>query len=153
MTHDAHPTRRNVVAATALGAVAATALTACGGDDESAPPATTPATAPTAGAGGDRGDRGTIAKLADVPVGGAVSAQTPEGLAVIVARPDAGRVVAFDARCTHQGCTVAPKGERLLCPCHQSAFEALTGKVLTGPATADLASVPVSVDGENVVAG
>jgi cytochrome b6-f complex iron-sulfur subunit len=160
---DAAPgvTRRRVVTTTMLGAVAATALAACGGDD----PATSTAS-PSAGetgsasAGGDPSASATepasgdaIAKVADVPVGGAVAAQTPDGTAVILAQPTAGEVVAFDARCPHQGCTVAPAADNLACPCHGSTFKTSDGSVITGPATSGLKAVPVTVSGDDVVAG
>jgi cytochrome b6-f complex iron-sulfur subunit len=154
-------TRRRVVATTVLGAVAATALAACGGDDDPAV-TTTPSEGETgsASAGGDPtategassgGD--AIAKLADIPVGGAAAAETADGTKIIVAQPTAGEVVGFDARCPHQGCTVAPSGDKLSCPCHGSTFKTSDGSLLTGPATRGLTEVAVKVDGEDVVAG
>ena len=93
-----------------------------------------------------------LAKLADVPVGSAVSA-TSDGKPVIVAQPTAGQAVAFSAICPHAGCTVAPKGAELDCPCHGSKFNASTGAVLNGPATKPLTPVAVTVrDGEVVPA-
>ncbi|MGZ4650530.1 MAG: QcrA and Rieske domain-containing protein [Kineosporiaceae bacterium] len=47
-----------------------------------------------------------------------------------MAQPTAGRVVAFSAVCTHQGCRVNPAGPQLDCPCHGSVFDAFTGQVL-----------------------
>jgi cytochrome b6-f complex iron-sulfur subunit len=153
-------TRRRVVATTVLGAVAATALAACGGDD----PATTatpsegetgsssaggdPSATESAASGGD-----AIAKLADIPVGGAAAAETADGTKIIIVQPSAGEVVAFDARCPHQGCTVAPSGDKLACPCHGSTFKTSDGSLITGPATSGLTEVAVKVDGEDVVAG
>jgi Rieske Fe-S protein len=51
------------------------------------------------------------------------------------------------------GCTVAPRGKLLQCPCHGSQFDALTGKVQHGPAQQPLADFPVKVQGGSVVAG
>ena len=79
-------------------------------------------------------------------------ATAPTGT-IIVAQPTAGQVVAFSAICTHQGCKVAPAGATLNCPCHGSKFETATGKVLNGPARADLEKVAVKVSGQDVVAG
>ena len=149
------PTRRRVVTTGALGALAATALAACGGDEE------TPAATPSAGepgsasAGGTGGSAGgdVIAKVADVPVGGAIAGQTPDGTKVILAQPKAGEVVAYDARCPHQGCTVAPAGENLRCPCHGSAFKTADGSVINGPATKGLRTVSVTISGDDIVAG
>jgi Rieske Fe-S protein len=61
--------------------------------------------------------------------------------------------VAFSAICTHMGCTVAPAGSELHCPCHGSRYNALTGAVLQGPAPRALPSVPVHVAGGKVVEG
>lgn len=154
-------TRRRVVATTVLGAVAATALAACGGDDDPATTATPsegetgsssaggdPTATESAASGGD-----AIAKLADIPVGGAAAAETADGTKIIISQPSAGEVVAFDARCPHQGCTVAPSGDKLACPCHGSTFKASDGSLINGPATAGLTEVAVKVDGEDVVAG
>ena len=89
-----------------------------------------------------------------MPVGGAVAAKDSGGADIIVAQPTAGKVVAFSAICTHQGCAVAiAKPTELDCPCHGSKFNALTGAVLNGPATAPLPAVPVKVSGASVVAG
>jgi len=48
---------------------------------------------------------------------------------------------------------VSPAGAQLDCPCHGSVFDAFTGEVLRGPAQAPLAPVPVTVSGQDVVAG
>lgn len=72
---------------------------------------------------------------------------------LIVAQPTDGEAVAFSAVCTHQGCTVAPDGEQLRCPCHGSVFEATTGDNVSGPAPRPLEDVPVRVaDGQVVLA-
>ncbi len=94
-----------------------------------------------------------LVALSDVPVGGAVPATTASGAEIVVAQPEAGTVVAFSAVCTHAGCTVAPDGARLVCPCHQSVFSSATGAVVSGPANKPLPEVAVAVqDGEVVEA-
>ena len=70
-----------------------------------------------------------------------------------VARPDADTVRAFSAVCTHQGCTVVAAGEILMCPCHQSHFELLTGEVTRGPAEKDLPLIEVHIADGDVVTG
>jgi Rieske Fe-S protein len=67
----------------------------------------------------------------------------------IVTRTGGAAAVCLSAICTHQGCTVAPQGDRLHCPCHQSEFDSTTGAVLGGPAPRPLDKIAVQVvDGE-----
>lgn len=90
--------------------------------------------------------------LDDVPVGG-VASVTIDRRPAFVARPARDTVRAFSAICTHQGCTVVAADGILLCPCHGSHFELLTGKVLRGPATKPLPGLDVRIDGESVISG
>ncbi|MEI5583025.1 MULTISPECIES: QcrA and Rieske domain-containing protein [unclassified Agromyces] len=115
-----------------------------GGDDGSEAPS------PSAGAPDAAGEE--VAALADIPVGGSIDA-TIGGEPVLLAQPAAGEVVAYSAICTHQGCVVAAAGSKFECPCHGSIFDAATGDVEVGPALEPLASVPVTVDGDRVIAG
>jgi Rieske Fe-S protein len=94
----------------------------------------------------------SLVALASVPVGQAVSA-TLDGKPIIVAQPAAGQAVAFSAICTHMGCTVAPNGAELDCPCHGSRYNALTGQVIQGPAPQALPKIAVSVQNGEVVTG
>ncbi|HTC70888.1 MAG TPA: Rieske (2Fe-2S) protein [Acidothermaceae bacterium] len=98
------------------------------------------------------GNSGVLAKVADIPVGNAVSA-TLDGKPILISQPVAGEILAFTAICTHQGCTVAPAGKEFKCPCHGSVYNAATGAVITGPAPAPLAAIPVKVEAGSVVAG
>jgi thiosulfate dehydrogenase [quinone] large subunit len=67
----------------------------------------------------------------------------------ILVRLADGTVVAFDALCTHQGCTVeydSPSG-LLFCPCHGAVFDPThNADVLQGPAPVALAALPIVVD-------
>ena len=68
--------------------------------------------------------------------------------ALLVHLPD-DTFVAYDAVCTHEGCTVEWAGQEsiLYCPCHGAAFDAANdGKVLQGPARRPLSSLPLVVD-------
>jgi Rieske Fe-S protein len=150
--------RRSALTAGAIG-LAGVALAACsqapapddptvrqpagssGGDDG----ASGNAAGPSAGSGGK-----PLARLSDIPVGGAISATGPSG-GLIIARPTAKTVVAFSAVCTHLGCTVVPNGNELDCPCHGSVFNATTGAVITGPAPQSLHQVRVTLSGDTVL--
>ena len=142
--------RRRVLVAGAGTAIGASLLAACGGDDEGGTPAAADSSG-GAGAGGVGGGGGALAKVADVPVGGAVAATGSDGKPVIVAQPTDGEVVAFSAICTHQGCTVAPADKILKCPCHGSTYDLATGTNTGGPAPKPLAEIAVKVEGGEVV--
>jgi Rieske Fe-S protein len=131
-------TRRTVLAVgvAAAGSAGLAALAGCA-KTSSASAATGPA---------------VLAKVADIPVGNAVSA-TLDGKPILISQQAAGTIVAFTAICTHQGCTVAPAGKEFHCPCHGSVYNAATGAVITGPAPLPLAAIPVKVEAGNVVAG
>lgn len=139
-------TRRTALTAGAVGVgvVAVGGLAACGSSSGSK-------SGGSAGRnGGDSG--GGIVALAKVPVGQAVSADI-DGNPAIVAQPTAGTAVAFSAICTHMGCTVAPAGTQLQCPCHGSVYDANTGQVLSGPAPKALPKIAVRVVNGEVVKG
>jgi ubiquinol-cytochrome c reductase iron-sulfur subunit len=63
-----------------------------------------------------------------------------------------GDLVAYSLLCTHAGCPVALYEQttgRMLCPCHQSAFNLLAGaKPIAGPAARSLPGLPIEVDAE-----
>ena len=93
-----------------------------------------------------------VAKLADVPVGGSISASLG-GQPILLAQPTAGNVVAFSAICTHQGCVVLPAQGEFDCPCHGSRYDDTTGEVLGGPAPSPLPKVNLTVSGDAILAG
>ncbi|GAB3591128.1 hypothetical protein GCM10027446_08070 [Angustibacter peucedani] len=136
-------------------AVAATAfVSACGsGDDSAAGGSSSGSSSSSSSSSGSGGSDGgaALAKVSDVPVGGAISAKAPDGTAILITQPTEGTVLAFKARCTHMGCTVAPGQGELDCPCHQSAFD-LNGKNISGPAPSPLATFAVTVKDGDVVA-
>lgn len=84
------------------------------------------------------GDRLSARTLDSIQKGG--GAVVRNGLSQLaVHRDDGGQLHALSARCTHLGCIVAwNTAERTWdCPCHGSRFDT-EGRVLEGPATADL---------------
>lgn len=102
---------------------------------------------------GDGGGGGSIS-ASDVAVGNAVVVDVG-GESVVVAQPTEGEFVAFSATCTHQGTTVGVSdGLELTCPNHGSRFDAGDGAaVINGPATSPLRSVPVALEGDQLVIG
>ena len=118
-------------------------------------PAERPAAAPTPGAVGGSQPSARLAAVADVPVGGGLAVTLPgSGTPAVLVQPSPHTFVAFQAVCTHAGCTVAiaPDGRTFRCPCHGAVYDARTGSVLSGPAPAPLPSVPVRVVGPDVLA-
>ncbi|MEO3871463.1 Rieske 2Fe-2S domain-containing protein [Nonomuraea sp. B12E4] len=61
-------------------------------------------------------------------------------------------IVAYSKICTHVGCPAAlyeQNTHHILCPCHQSTFDAADGaKVIFGPAARPLPQLPITVDQE-----
>lgn len=146
--------RRGVLkAAGVVGvAVGAGALAAC-----SSPPVPSPSSggssssgAGASGSGGSTGGAGASGSgggtpTSEIPVGGGkvfADSQT------VVTQPTAGTFKAFDAICPHQGCTVGSvAGGQIICPCHQSHFDATTGDRVSGPAPTGLTAKTITVSG------
>lgn len=63
-----------------------------------------------------------------------------------------GGIIAYSKICTHVGCPAAlyeQTTHHILCPCHQSTFDATDGaKVIFGPAARALPQLPIGVDNE-----
>ncbi len=111
----------------------------------SAPPTTS---APTTGGPPPKGT--AVGPATAVPVGQVASFTDPaSGEPAYVLHPSTAKFVAFSAICPHAGCTVQYAGsDRFVCPCHGSAFNALTGAVLNGPAATGLTPIPIA-EGSN----
>ncbi|MEU1282355.1 Rieske (2Fe-2S) protein [Streptomyces sp. NPDC005805] len=140
--------RRTVVAAGCC--LGLTALTACGGSEEAAPPAngTTGGTGGTGGTdtggGGAGGD--VLVRTAEIPEGGGKVVGD-----VVVTQPQAGVFKAFSSKCTHQGCAVKDVADGVIvCPCHNSRFDATDGSVKGGPATMPLPEQAIAVEGDAI---
>jgi thiosulfate dehydrogenase [quinone] large subunit len=111
-----------------------------------APPTHPPATdAPPATAAGT-----PIGSAASIPAGQAMPFADPAtGDPAWLVHTTAGKFVAFDAICTHAGCTVGydAASAQFRCPCHGGRFDAGTGGVLQGPPEAPLRPIPVRLSG------
>ncbi len=67
----------------------------------------------------------------------------------VLIRLASGKVVAFDATCTHAGCAVQydPSSRYLICPCHGATFDPTNNAaVLDGPTDQPLAPVAINVN-------
>ncbi len=76
-------------------------------------------------------------------------APLPAGDPGVIVRLQDGSYVAFDAVCTHAGCTVeyVTTDAALVCPCHGAAFDPAHGAaVLAGPTDQPLSALPIVVD-------
>jgi 3-phenylpropionate/trans-cinnamate dioxygenase ferredoxin subunit len=65
----------------------------------------------------------------------------------------AGAVYAIDDVCTHEFALLSQgfvEGGTIECPLHQACFDIATGRCLAGPATVDLRTYPVRIDGNDV---
>ena len=118
---------------------------------------------------------GRPVRAADVPLNGLVTVfpdgfpGSADGQTVLMrVQPDqlhlpAGRsnwapggLIAYSKVCTHAGCPVGlyeAQRAQLLCPCHQSAFDVLTGaNPVFGPAARALPQLPLLIDADGYVA-
>ena len=122
------------------------------------PGGTAPATAGTGPAATPSVGQGvTLSTIAKVDQQGAALIKIPADApspypagdpGIIVKLPD-GTYVAYDATCTHNGCTVGWDAQDgvILCPCHGAAFDpANHAAVLGGPTNTPLPELPIVVD-------
>ena len=97
----------------------------------------------------------TLGRVADLPLGEARPFAYPgkDSPALLVHLAN-GEWRAYGGMCTHLGCVVCwdAATSRLLCPCHNAAFAAETGKVLMGPPRRSLPRIDLSVEGDAVFA-
>ncbi|MER6468204.1 Rieske (2Fe-2S) protein [Streptomyces collinus] len=130
--------RRTVLRGAAAAPVAGLGLAAC-----SAPGGATADATPTAPV--DLGAEN------EVPKGGAKLYRDRN---VVVSRDESGGLKAYSTICTHAGCPINKlQGTTLVCPCHGSRFDAVTGKVVQSPATEPLNELPVRSTDGRIIAG
>lgn len=84
-----------------------------------------------------------LARVEELPAGGGLVLSDDH---VVLTRSSSDAVHGFSAVCTHQGCPVTGVEDgAIVCPCHGSRFDALSGDVLAGPAPRGLSAIPVVV--------
>lgn len=95
-----------------------------------------------------------ITKMADIPDMGSAKFMTAKGPGILVRFND--ELKAFSASCTHMGCPVSGKELEakglLVCPCHGSTFDPLTGDRVSGPAPKPLGRIEIEIRGEDIYA-
>jgi 3-phenylpropionate/trans-cinnamate dioxygenase ferredoxin subunit len=75
------------------------------------------------------------------------------GKKIAVAHID-GNFFAIDDTCSHAQCSLGEgyiDGQTVICPCHGSTFDIESGKVLSMPATKDITSYPIKVEGNDIL--
>jgi cytochrome b6-f complex iron-sulfur subunit len=141
--------RRKVFAMCSLGVLGAAGLAACGGSSSDGDDAAADSSSSGGSAAAASGT--VLAKLSDVPVGGAVAVSSG-GKNILVSQPEKGTVAAFSAVCPHQGGNVVVDGKIFRCTLHGSTFKEADGANISGPAAGKpLPTVKVDVSGENIV--
>ncbi|MGW0765060.1 QcrA and Rieske domain-containing protein [Streptomyces sp. NPDC002676] len=139
MSASASASRRTVLRGAAAVPVAGLGLAACAGPGYGGQAAATP-TAPV-----DLGAESEVGK------GGAKLFRDHN---VVVSRDGSGALKAYSTICTHAGCAINKlDGTTLICPCHGSQFDAVTGKVVQAPATEPLNALPVKAANGRIIAG
>jgi Rieske Fe-S protein len=137
----------------AVGIAAAAGLAACG---DSGTPADSGGGNTAGGGGPASGDAstgggnasGALAQKSDIPVGGGKVFGSKD---TVVTQPTAGTFKAFNATCTHQGCTVASvDGGTINCPCHGSKYSITDGSVKNGPAPKGLTPKQLKIEGDSI---
>jgi Rieske Fe-S protein len=142
----------------ALGVAAV--LAGCGGEERTQPRAEPSDTDPSGPAPsktpserkpkkGKRADVDSLATTGEIPVGGGIVLTDAR---IVITQPQRGEFRAFSAVCTHQGQTVGRvEDNTITCLAHGSQYDAATGKVTTGPATAGLAPLKIAVKSGSIV--
>ncbi len=140
------PTRRALLLGAGAASAAGLTLSGCGGGGSTSAGGAGSASAPSGR------PSGVLGPTSAVPVGGGTIFPAA---AVVVTQPSAGEFKGFSTRCPHAGCAVASIADGfIVCPCHGSRFAVATGAPTPeSPAKQPLASVSVSVQNGEVVAG
>jgi len=138
------PSRPATTSATPLGGASPSASGGGGAPGAGAASPTT-ASAPAAPAGYTY-----LGSARQMPVNSAGQYTDPiSGDPAVLVHLPTGQFVAYDAVCTHAGCTVEydPTQRQLICPCHGAVYDpAQSAQVLAGPTSQPLAPLQVRID-------
>lgn len=146
--------RREFVHVFGLGVLATSlpvAIAACQADS---PTATTPAEKAAVDSTPRTDGFAALGTIAELDAAGSLVSNSFQGVKVAVIRspdnPDT--LIAVNALCPHQGCTITWANDRGLfaCPCHGSSFGS-DGSVTTGPATEGLGSFETKIEDDIVL--
>ncbi|MHB1009892.1 MAG: Rieske (2Fe-2S) protein [Propionibacteriaceae bacterium] len=135
--------RRTAIQLLGISALAIAGASACSSTASSG------GAAPSGSAAASSGAAALKIPLTDIPVGGGVIRAAEK---VVATQATAGQYKAFSAVCQHQGCTVGSiEGQKIICPCHGSAYSIVDGSVVNGPTTRPLIAKASSVEGSDLV--
>ncbi len=103
---------------------------------------------------GKGGSAGQVTLSRDVFAASSTHFFQYQGRPAVVLQPSPGTFVALSAVCTHLGCIVQWQEEdnQFLCPCHAGRFSA-DGAVVSGPPPKPLESLPVTLEGDQILVG
>jgi thiosulfate dehydrogenase [quinone] large subunit len=91
-----------------------------------------------------------IGNISQLPPNSAGAVTDPKsGDPAIVIHTSGSQLYAYDAVCTHAGCTVEydPQSKLLVCPCHGAEYDPTQdAQVVAGPAPSPLTKLPITVD-------
>jgi thiosulfate dehydrogenase [quinone] large subunit len=113
-----------------------------------APPAPAPAAKP--GASSAPAGMKKVGNISQLPVNTAGALTDPKsGDPAVIVHTTGSKFFAYEAVCTHAGCTVQydPSSKLLVCPCHGGAFDpAQNAQVVAGPPPSPLTPLPMTID-------
>jgi 3-phenylpropionate/trans-cinnamate dioxygenase ferredoxin component len=92
-----------------------------------------------------------VANVNDIPAGEPLQVEA-EGKTFALVRVD-GEVYCVDDICTHEHAHLSEgfcEGHEIECPLHGSIFDVRTGEVRSLPATEDLKTYPVTLEGDDI---
>jgi Rieske Fe-S protein len=142
-------TRRGLLIGAGLAGVAGLAA-ACGGEGGDTGGGTGGRTGGEGGGatGGGGAGGAVLASTTEIPVGGGKVFKDQK---IVVVQPTQGQFKAYDATCTHRGCSVeSVRGGLIDCPCHGSQFKIADGSVARPPAEEGLPEKQITVQGDRI---